>query len=184
MAREKEQISPVAIGLTVLLHLLLFYGASTRFGHHHRSKLDPVVTVSIPVLALPVAHPDAAPDINALLTPLQDLVQETETKSEADPERYYLPSELSQQVQVLQDDTRSLNIPIRQIVTMTLYINEAGTVDDIRMDDEGDLSPAEQQRLLRAFRGILFFPGMRGAKVVKSLYRVELEINRKLTIIR
>ena len=183
MVRDQEQISPAGIILTVLLHLLLIYGASTRFGHHHRVEhTDTIVAISIPAAA--PAHPEAPPDIESLLTAPEQLIAASEASVPLDAQRYYLPTELSQQVQVLQDLTPMLNIPIRERVTMSLYINEAGTVDDISIDEAGDSSPAEQQRLLQAFRQILFFPGMRGEKVVKALIRIELEINRKVIINR
>ena len=183
MARDLEQISPAGIILTVLLHLLLIYAASTRFGHHHRSeRTDTIIAVSIPASA--PTQPAAMPDLQTLLTPPEQLVQANEASTPIDAQRYYLPPELSQQVQVLQDLTPSLNIPIRQRVTMSLYINEAGTVDDLTIDEQGDLSPAEQQSLLQAFRQILFFPGMRGEKVVKALIHIELEINRRVVINR
>ena len=184
MEREQEQISPISMILTVLLHVLLFTLGSTRFSHHHRNQPVEVIVVSIPVFAKPTIPPEVLPDINDLLSPPQALIQPNDVGSVIDPDHYYLPGELSQQVQVLQDDTASLNIAVRELVTMTLYINEAGTVDDVIMDEQGNLSPAEQQRVLRAFGQIRFFPGMRGEKVVKSQVRIALEINRKITITR
>jgi energy-converting hydrogenase Eha subunit H len=75
-------------------------------------------------------------------------------------------------------------VPIRNVVKMTLYLNETGNVDDVVIDEKGDLSDAEQKKLIDGFGLILFTPGMRGEKVVKSLYRVRLEVNRKLIIYR
>jgi len=182
---EKDQISPTALIITLLFHAGLLYLALSTFAHHraHHSPYD-VIHLSIPVDTAFHPHPDTVPDINALVVPAEKLVSVTETSMPVDRDRYYLQEELSQPVAVLQDFTSTLNVPIRHIVTMTLYINESGNVDDVVIDEKGDLSEAEQKKLIDGFGSILFLPGMRGEKVVKSIYRVRLEINRKIIIQR
>jgi len=182
---EKDKISPPAIIITFLFHVGLLYLALTTFPHHrpHHSPYD-VIHVSIPVNTTFHPHTDTTPDISDLVIPAENLVSVTETSVPVDKDRYYLQEELSQPVAVLQDFTSTLDVPIRRIVTMTLYINETGNVDDVVIDEKGDLTDAEQKKLIDGFGLILFLPGMRGEKVVKSIYRVRLEINRKIIIQR
>jgi len=182
---EQDKISPIAIVLTVLFHLGLFYVGTTRFAQHHghRSAYD-IIHVSIPVSAQFRPHQETSPDINDVIPPVEQLVSIPETEPAPDKDRYYLPQELSQQVHVLEDVASTLNVPIRKIVTMTLYINEAGGVDDVTIDDKGDLTEHEEDQLIDGFKQTVFLPGMRGEKVVKSIYRIQLEINRRIIIHR
>jgi len=180
----RNAISPTAVLLTLLLHVALLYLAMKHFPHHHLppSKYN-VVHVSIPVSVPPppVANPI---DIQTLTVPVENLNQPDAKDEPADEERYYLPNELSQQVHVLEDTVSTLDIPIRRSVTMTLYINEAGGVDEAVIDDKGILTEEEQKQLISGFERMLFLPGMRGEKVVKSIYQLRLEVNRKLIIQR
>jgi hypothetical protein len=182
---DKVKVSPTAIVITFVLHVGLLYLALTNFAHHvpHKSPYD-VVHISIPVDTAFHPRPDNSPDISDLVVPAEKLVSNTEVDVPVDRDRYYLQEELSQPVHVLEDYTSTLNVPIRNVVRMTLYINETGNVDDVVIDEKGDLSEAEQKKLIDGFGLILFTPGMRGAKLVKSLYRVQLEINRKVIIYR
>lgn len=181
----KDQISPVALILTFLFHCGLFILSITNFAHHHphRSPYD-VIRVSIPVNAEQHTNRYGTPDLSALIVAPETLVAPAEFDIPIEKDRYYLPQELSQQVKVIQDETARLNIPIRQIVTMTVYINEAGAVDDITIDEAGDLSDDEQQQLINNFKKLQFLPGMRGSRIVKSIYRIQLQINRKIVIQR
>jgi hypothetical protein len=182
---EQDKISPIAIVLTVLFHLGLFYLGSTRLtqSHRHHSPYD-VIKVSIPISTQFHPHQENNPDMNDLIVPAEKLVSTSESEAAPDKDRYYLPQELSQQVRVLYDVAGSLNTPIRKAVTMTLYINEAGNVDDVTIDDKGDLTDDEEDQLINGFKQTVFLPGMRGEKVVKSIYRIQLEINRRIIIHR
>jgi hypothetical protein len=182
---ENGKISPIAIILTLLFHFGLFYLANTDFPHHH-GKISPydIIRVSIPVSTEFHPHEDQRPDITDLIQPPASLITPEDKETQLEKDRYYLPQELSQQVHVLQDDTTRLNIPIRLPVNMTLYINESGSVDDITIDKKGDLTEEEEDQLIQGFKKIIFLPGMRGEKVVKSIYRIQLQINRKMVIHR
>jgi hypothetical protein len=182
---EKDKISPIAIVLTALFHIGLLYLGTIRFTQHHvhRSPYD-VIRVSIPITTQFHPHEENSPSMNDLIVPAEKLLSTSETEQPPDKDRYYLPQELSQQVRVLVNNTVSLNIPIRKIVTLTLYINEAGDVDDITIENKGDLTESEEDQLISGFKQMIFLPGMRGEKVVKSIYRIQLEINRRIVIQR
>ena len=124
------------------------------------------------------------PRLDDLIVPAESLINLTETSESADRDRYYLPQELSQQVHVVQDNVSNLTIPIKEIVTMAIYINESGGVDDVAFDQAGTLTDEQQEQLIAGFKKMLFLPGMRGTKIVKSIYRIQLEVNRKITIHR
>ena len=181
---NKNEISPVALIITFLLHFGLLYLALTRFPHHQPYAPYDIIHISIPVSA--EMHTPAADqiDIKDLIVPEQTLITPSDDPVPPEADRYYLQQELSQQVRVLADGTGTLNVPIRQTVTMTLYINEAGSVDDVTIDDPGLLTDDEKKQLINGFMRMVFMPGMRGAKIVKSQYRIQLEINRRLIIIR
>jgi len=182
---DNGKISPIAIILTLLFHFGLYYVLNTDFPQHHvRSSPYDIIRVSIPVSAEFHPHEDQPPDINDLIQPPATLITPEDKETPLEKDRYYLPQELSQQVHVLQDDAAGLNIPIRLPVTMTLYINESGSVDDITIDKKGDLTDEEEDQLIQAFKKIIFLPGMRGEKVVKSIYRIQLQVNRKMVIHR
>ncbi|MET3108844.1 hypothetical protein AAKU58_003690 [Oxalobacteraceae bacterium GrIS 1.18] len=181
----KEKISPTAIILTTLAHLFLFYLASTNFSHHHghHSPYD-IIRVSIPVSSRFQPSSEMTANIHDLVSPVENLIDPTELQQPIDTDRYYLQQELSQQVHMLYDETGSLNIPIRQIVRLSLYINESGSVDEVVIDEKGVLTDQEEDQLIQGFKKVVFLPGMRGGRVVKSILRVELKINRRITIIR
>jgi len=63
---------------------------------------------------------------------------------------------------------------------MTLYINESGGIDDVTIDNAGVLTEDEKEQLINGFKNMLFLPGMRGEKIVKSQFRIELQINRRV----
>jgi len=182
---EEDKVSPIGIIVTFLLHCSFLYLATANFAHHqpHHTPYD-VVRVSIPVDERFHPHEENIPSVNDLITPAEKLVSNTETEQPIDKDRYYLQEELSTPTRVLFDDTGRLIIPIRKIVTMTLYVNEAGEVDDVTIDDKGALTDEEQEHLIDSFKKVVFLPGMRGTKVVKSIFRIQLEINRKVTIHR
>lgn len=179
----KDKISLIAIILTFLFHFGLYYLATTDFPPHHThtSPYD-VIRISIPVSTEFRPREKKLADISDQIVPPEALTAPEDRELPADKDRYYWPQELSQQVHVLQDDTANLNIPIRQIVTMTLYINESGSVDDITIDKKGSLTAEEEDQLIQEFKKLVFLPGMRGAKVVKSIYRIQLEVNRHIII--
>ncbi|PRC95258.1 hypothetical protein [Solimicrobium silvestre] len=181
------KFSPTAICITVLLHCVLYLSATTNFFHHDARK-SPYVIVSV---ALPITtpnilrpHEENTPDLSELIATPESLINTEDTEPPIDEDRYYLPQELSQPVHVLQDDTAGLTTPIRQVVVMALYINEGGTVDDVVIERKGLLTDEEEGELKSAFKTLIFLPGMRGEKVVKALYRIQLEINRKIIIHR
>jgi hypothetical protein len=178
---DKDEISPLAIAITFVLHFGLLYLALNRLPHHHphHSPYD-VIHVSIPVSTPIQPRPNEHVDIHDLIVPDQTLVNTTENLQPVEQDRYYLPQELSQQVRVVVDDTARLNVPIRQVVTMTLYINESGGIDDVTIDNAGVLTEDEKEQLINGFKNMLFLPGMRGEKIVKSQFRIELQINRRV----
>jgi len=178
---DKDEISPIAIIVTFVLHFGLLYLGLTRLPHHHshHSPYD-IIHVSIPVNTAIRPRQNDSVDLHDLIVPEPTVVNTVENQLPVDQDRYYLQQELSQQVRVVVDDTARLNVPIRQVVTMTLYINESGSVDDVTIDNAGVLTDDEKEQLISGFRNMLFLPGMRGAKIVKSQFRIQLEINRRV----
>ncbi len=176
------RFSTPAILATLLLHGLLCWFAIHPWHHYNTSEV-----MNVPVTLQLITKDSQETHLSDLsfaeLNPEPVFVSEI-NQSDVDGERYYLPQELSQPVVVLQDDTASLNIPIHKIVIMKLYINETGHVDDLVFEDKGSTTEEEQQQLTQAFSRLVFLPGMRGTKVVKALYRIQLEINRRLIIHR
>jgi len=180
----RNEISPVAVLFTFLLHIALLYLAIKHFPQHHHPASYDVIHVSIPVRD--EFHPKTvrATDLDDLTVPVDNLADTTQENEPTDKDRYYLPDELSQQVHVLEDKVADLDIPIRRIVTMTLYVNEAGGVDEVVFDDRGLLTEDEQKQLLNGFGQMVFLPGMRGGKIVKAIYKIRLEVNRKIVFRR
>jgi len=182
---DNDKVSPTGIILTFLLHCVLYYLLTTNF-QHPAPHIVPYNTIAVSIAATRELHPpeEKTPLAADLLVPKEVIMAAGEDHMPDENNRYYLPQELSQQVHVLIDDTANLHVPIRKIVTLNIYINEAGDVDDVTIDDKGDMTPEEEEKLINGFKNIVFLPGMRGAKIVKSLYRVKLAINSRLTFIR
>ncbi len=176
---KKNNVSVIAVIVTLIFHWCLYFVATTRFPHHHtRLASDDIVRVSIPISGNIDPENQKAPDLTDLITPPEQLISPTDTEQDTDKDRYYQQPELSLKTQVLSDTSKNLAIPIRHVVVMSLYINEAGRVDDITLDDTGGLTEAEQKTVITEFKKMLFMPGMLGGKVVKSLYRIQLEVNQ------
>jgi len=176
---KKNNASVIAVIVTLLFHFALFYVATTRYPHHHsRLTADDIVRVSIPIRSDMKLQEEKTPDLTDLIIPPEQLLSSTDSDQSLDKDRYYQQQELSLKTQILYDATKNLTIPIRQVVTLSLYINEAGRVDDITIDDKGTLTEAEQKIVASEFNKMIFIPGMLGGKVVKSLYRIQLEVNQ------
>jgi hypothetical protein len=153
------------------------------FNHRdNKNVIKQWIHVSIPITATSPHSEVNLPDLSENMVSADNLINVSDDEQVIDQDHYYLQEELSQQVVVIKDDTGELNIPIRQTLTMAIYINEAGRVDEVELEDKGTLSEEDQQQLIAAFKELVFLPGMRGTKVVKSLYRIQLKINRRLVI--
>lgn len=61
-------------------------------------------------------------------------------------------------------------------LVITLFINEQGRVERIRLDTE-DAEPALEQAAVRAFAGARFTPGELNGQPVKARMRIEIEID-------
>ena len=165
---------------SIVLHCLMLAFGMHHF-HHATSGQAAASTLLVKLIKpLPKQEENDLAEDAAVVAPETLFTLASETDSNA--ERYYLPPELSRPVVALNDPTATLNIPIFQTVVMALYINEAGTVDEVRFEEPGSLSEEEQQELKRVFAELMFLPGMRGAKVVKAIDRIQLEVNRRIII--
>lgn len=186
MNMDKDQVSPVGIVLTLLIHFFLLYLAFVAQFTHHQLPRDAtrITYVSIPVDTTFHPHPSPTPSLKDLLVPDQQLLTPDDNAIHVDQERYYRQSELSQNTHALLPQTQWIGVPIRQPVVVTIYVNEAGDMDAITIDDPGDLTDEEKQKLIERFRLMQFLPGMRGNKIVKSIYRMQLQVNQTLKIQR
>ena len=177
------KFSPVSLALTFLLHCLLLLSAMITFQHRDsRSVGKQLIHVALPITTISPHAEIQLPDLGENIIIADKLLNSSDDDQVVDEDRYYLPEELSQQVVVIKDDTADLNVPIRQTVTLAIYINEAGQVDDVVLEDKGTLTEENQQLLIAAFKELVFLPGMRGTKIVKALYHIELKVNRRLII--
>ena len=176
------KFSPLSFCATLLLHVALFLGAMVSFHHRDsRATSKQYIRVVLPITA--PTRPDVTlPDLSDNVITPGELTSTLDQDQPVDPDHYYLPAELSQQVAVIKSDAVNEVIPIERIVILAIYINEAGLVDKVELEEKGNLSEENQQKLISAFKEIVFLPGMRGTKVVKSLYRIQLKINRRLVI--
>ncbi len=182
--KDQDKVSPLAITITLLYHFLLVYLVVAQLSHHHPSKApNETVIVSIPVDTS--FHPKMAP-----ATPLKDVLDfdiqpiDPDHSISDDPNHYYQQRELSEHTHALMPFTQSLGVPIRQVVVVSIYVNEAGDMDAITFDDPGDLTEEEKAKLVERLRIMQFLPGLRGTKIVKSIYRMQIQVNQKIIIRR
>ena len=171
------KISPSGLCATLLLHGGVFFLLNTTTQHNTRYiTQDQLISVALPVSP---SKPDTTPtDI-----PLPDnfLVHNKKqpdipipASKNDDANHYYLPAELSVPVTVLFDSTQQLDLIFNQEVIVQIYINQLGNVDDIIIERDGDLSEEQKQDLRNTLRKMVFTPGLRGEKVVKALFRIQL----------
>jgi len=180
------KISPSGLCATLILHGSI-YLVLTMHPHHvvSRSHDAMVVTVALPITPPPPPVTPPTP-IPTKVIPVQVTTALPDSTANNDDKHYYVQDELSQPVTVVTDSSKSVSFNVTQVVTLRIYINRQGSVDDVIVEDspEGNNIPQDQQRLLRdIFKKMQFTAGLRGSKVVNSVFRIELT-PIPLTIIR
>ena len=177
------EFSPLAAFLALCLHIfILAFGFLPHYtlnaAVHHAKTVD--VFFPNPIIRPPQTV--NLPDLSVADLTSENLQLSMPLELESDRDHYYLPQELSQQVSVIYDPTARLNLSIGKPVILALYSNQAGKVDEVVIEERGDLTIEDEAAIKEAFGEMVFLAGLRGTKVVKALFRIELQVNRRLII--
>lgn len=93
--------------------------------------------------------------------------------------RYYFPDEVSERAKVVIDIDPYLDslrdLPGSGSATLTLWINELGDVDQVRIM-ASDLDSTFEQAIVDQFRTLRFNPAIREHQAVRSLMTIEVQV--------
>ena len=121
--------SPLSFCATLLLHVALFLGAMVSFHHRDsRATSKQYIRVVLPITA--PTRPDVTlPDLSDNVITPGELTSTLDQDQPVDPDHYYLPAELSQQVAVVKSDAANevIKSQIGHSLLSTTMTNLLGT---------------------------------------------------------
>ena len=187
------KLSWTGLSATVLLHAGM-YLLLTQPLSLHMTRLNHaiVVSVALPMPSPPLhnqppspdmhqdSHRSVSPESNSAppITPPRSTTRLPAIPTTSEDNHYYFQNELSQPVTVIVDSSQNAQIIVVQPVTLEIYINRRGDVDDVVIDENsfpaGTLTQEQQVALRTIFKQMKFSPGLRGNKLVNALFRIQI----------